>query len=162
MAQKRTSEEIELIRPAFMSNGKPGIFENIVLGRRERKGDVVINVTDLKQRYTELGCLGTVKLIEFLESEEGKEGTQIGSGTIDFSDDDHEEYFRKVFTGEKPLLSLYIGNPNINVTPLQWLTYLAEGLGDVIPEQIKAFDYICYELAMVITSGSTPFPPDWI
>jgi len=84
---------------------------------------------------------------------------QIGSGTINLSGDGPDEYFSKLFSGGSRY-GLYIGGTiikikkiKINLTPIQWLGYLAEGLEEFIPEQIKAFDEICGELGEVLTTA---------
>ncbi len=143
MSPNRTDEEIKRIRPAFNSNGKPGILESIVQTGIERRISIPIDINSLKRKYAELGCPGTVKLIEFL-SADGKEIQEIGSSSIDVAG-----VTIKPFSVENALSlqELHIGSRRSNVSPLQWLTYLADGLDKVTPEQIKIFNDICLEFA---------------
>ncbi len=153
MASRRTSEEIARIRPAFNSNGKPGILESIVRTGRERKQNVTVDVEKLRSIYGELGCASVVRLIEFLASDKG--GIQeLGSGSIDLAGATQEPFS---IEGAMSLQELYIGNPRTNLSPLQWLMYLAEGIQAVVPEQRKVFDEICRDfLAMhaAVRSGT--------
>lgn len=142
---QKTIEEIEKIRPAFSSNGKPGILEGIVRSGREKEADRIVNVNYLKERYAKLGCLGVVKLITYLISKES-DVTEIGSGSIDWYGVTSGPFSPE---NAQSLQELYIGSHHAHLTPLQWLSYLSDGIETVIPEQRKAFDDICEELAMI-------------
>ncbi len=146
MKPKRTPEEIALIRPAFNSNGKLGLIEMIVRTVHERHPSKVLYFDDLVSRYKKLECFGVVKLIECLVIEKRKGLRQIGSSSIDFSGVTNGE-----FSIEAAMLlqELYIGNPKLGIEPLNWLFYLSEGVGKLIPEQIKAFDEVCADFAVI-------------
>lgn len=153
--QKRTDEEIQLILPAFNSNRKPGLLKNLVLRKRRENKNVTINVDELIEKYAAFDCLGVVRLIKLLQSDEGRGAQQIGSGTIDLSGGGPDEYFAKILNGGSTC-GLYIGEPKVGLTPIQWLSYLAEGLRELIPEQIKAFDEICGDLAVALVAPTYP------
>lgn len=144
---KMTREEFELVRPAFNSNGRFGLIEMIVRTAHERHPSKVLYFDDLVSRYKRLNCVGVLELIKFLVSEKEKGIQEIGSGSIDFL----WVVTKKEFSIESAmsLLELYIGNPKLGITPLQWLFYLSEGLGKLIPEQIKAFDDFCGEITRI-------------
>ena len=130
-------------------------MKNLVLSKHRGNKNRVVNVGELIEKYTAFNCPGVVALIEFLESDKDKDVLQIGSGTIDLSDDGVDEYFSRIMNGGNTC-GLYIGEPNIGLTPLQWLAYLADELSEVIPEQIRAFDEICEELVMAHTAPTYP------
>lgn len=141
MSPKMTPEEVALARPAFNSNEGPGTLESIVRAGHEKTRNVVVDVASLKRTYAELNCPGVVKFIDFLISDD--ELQEIGSGSIDLAGVAH-----KPATVERmmSLQELYIGNPRLGLTPLQWLTHLSRGLSGVPPAQIKIFDRFCGEL----------------
>lgn len=146
MKPKRTPEEIALIRPAFNSNGKLGLIEMVVRTAHERHPSKVLYFDDLVSRYTRLECAGVLKLIDFLTDEKERNLTQLGSGSIDFAGVISGEFSMEAAMS---LQEIYIGNPKLGITPLQWLFYLSEGLGKLKPEQIKAFDDFCGEIARI-------------
>lgn len=152
MASARSIEEVERIRPAFSSNGKLGILESIVRTGRERTANLVVDVEKIKKTYAEIDCKNTIKLVEFLELD-GQRIQELGSGSIDFAG-----VTRGAFTIEaaRSLQELYIGNPRKGLTPLLWLAYLAEGIQNVLPEQVNAFDEICGEFLAMSTGPHTP------
>ncbi len=150
MQQSKTSEQIARVRPAFNSNGRLGILESLVRTARERCTNIQVDVPALKIKYAKLGCTGVVGLIEFL-FHEGEGLTEVGSGSIDLNGVTQESFSLE---SALELQELYIGNPRIGMTPLQWLAYLAEGIDEVIPEQVECFDEICKELTKISSSVS--------
>ena len=145
---KRTAEEVALIRPAFNSNGRSGILEMIVLARKERAALAIVDISNLKKKYADLGCVGAVALIEVLSSKK-ETPKEIGSGSIDFTGVTQGPFS---IEGAMSLQELYIGGRRTGTTPLIWLAYLAEGIHGVMPLQRKAFDEICAEFSAISTA----------
>ena len=149
MPTKRTSEEIVRIRPAFNSNGRIGAFEGIVRTGHEKTREVRVDLPKLKRIYTGAQCLNVANLVEYLATN-GAGVREIGSGSIDLAGVSKGEFSME---DALSLQELYIGNPHRNITPLQWLTYLADGLSNLLPEQVRVFDEICGDLYLMATAA---------
>ena len=123
-------------------------MECIVRTGMEKSANTAVDIDVLKRKYAKLNCPGTIKLIEFL-STNGKDLVEIGSSSIDLAG-----VTMGPFSIENALRlqELHIGSRLNNVSPLQWLTYLSDGLDKVDPEQVVAFDGVCAEFATASTA----------
>lgn len=154
-----TEEEIALIRPAFISDGKMGILETLVRTQHENNWNIAVDVEALKAAYGKLECRGVVQLIDVLAREGERELRELGSGSIDFAGVTKGPFSLEAAMS---LVALYIGNPKLGITPLQWLTYLSVGFHTMIPIQRKAFSDICENLAAVHDAPHIPLELDGI
>lgn len=145
MKPKRTQEEIDLIRPAFNSYNQTGFLQLTVEAEINKNPNLSVDILDMTSIYIKRKCFGIVNLISFLLMD-GQDVTEIGSNCIDVNG-----VTKKPFTHESAfsLQSIYIGNPKTKLKPLTWLYYLAKGIDNIIPEQLKYFDGFCGEIAKI-------------
>lgn len=141
-----TKEELDSISPAF---GKGGIFQSIVRTGIERNTNIKVNVKKLKKVFADQGYSGVVELINALSTKLGREVREVGFGSIDFLGVMNGPLTLEAIN---TLQSLYIGLPRLGVSPLQWLTYLSQGLENIPKEMIVAFDEVSGGFAKFLTA----------
>ncbi len=142
----RTQEEIDHIRLAFSSNGKPGVIETIV--RRELEiSSETMEPEILKACFVLHHCDNVAKLVDAIIAADIQ---SIGSASIDFLGVADAPFS---IGNAMSLQEIRIGSRNH--TPLQWLTALSKGFQELSLEQKKAFDEICQNLHSFHTAKVT-------
>ena len=132
------SDDINIIRQAFSGSEGKGLLQTIVDREYEKNGRVASDKEALIVFYGVNGCPYVARLVEHIDSLGSK---TIGSGSIDF-----------MGVGDGPfsienalsLQSLKMGDRRMS--PLEWLTYLSFGFGELEQLHKEAFDQVCQNL----------------
>ena len=147
MNRVRTEEELERLKPAF---GSEGIFQSIVRTGMERESNIKVDAGVLEEFFHNLNLHGIGKLINLLSANESSMGIkEFGFSSIDFTGVLNGAF---TFEAAKKLVSLYIGLPKFNVTPLQWLAYLSKGVNSISQEHLVALDDVADGYVTIMTA----------
>ncbi len=143
----RTQQEIDHVRLAFNSNGKPGLIQTIVT-EELAKNSTGAKKEEVISRFTEYGCEHVVALVEMVCDMNIEE---IGSSTIDLLGVAQGPFS---FENAISLQEIRIGSRKNHISAFLWLSALSGGFGRLSPEQQKIFDEICKDFVLF---KSAPF-----
>ena len=132
----RTQEEIDHVRLAFNSNGRPGLIQTIVT-EELAKNSTEVEKQELISRFMKYECAHVAALVE-MACDMGLE--EIGSSCIDLLGVAQGPFS---FENAMSLQEIRIGSRRNHITAFLWLSALSGGFERLSPEQQKIFDEIC-------------------
>ena len=117
-----------------------------------------VDVTRLRQVFTDYECHGVVELIEYLLTPRGQKIYSLGSSTIGLGEIIRASESGSAQPDKADLLqlgSLHIGSRDGSVTPLQWLGNLAATFERIPLPTRQKFDAFCRDMARIATAPLT-------
>lgn len=140
MSKHYTQQEIEEIRLAFEGTHGRGLINEIVWSEYEKERVSELDAQKLADFFSSLKCNGVVKFIDTINVPHEKGLFECGSHSIDFYGVTKGAFS---FENAMSFVSLMIGSRKKQVTPLEWLSYLARGFDRLSEVQRSGFNDVC-------------------
>jgi len=139
-----TQQEIKEICLAFAGKHGSGLINEIVLAGHKRERVCEVNAQELVEFFSSFECAGVAKLIRTLNTPQQEKLSECGSHTIDFYGVTKGEFS---LANATTLVGITIGSQKKNISPTQWLYYLAKGFYKLSKIQRDGFDIVCVDFA---------------
>lgn len=140
MSKYYTQQEIEEIRLAFEGPHGRGLINKIVLSEYEKGRINEPDILNLPEVFLAFKCDGVVRLINTLNSPNEKGLVECGSHCIDFYGVTKGAFS---FENVMSLVGITIGSRKMQISPLEWLSYLASGFASLSEIQRSGFNDVC-------------------
>lgn len=140
MSGHYTQQEIEEIRFAFEGQHGRGLINEIVWTEYEKEHISKLDIKDLIDFFSSFKCGGVVRLINTINFPNEKGIFEFGSHCIDFYGVTKGAFS---FENAGSLVGITIGSLKMQITPIEWLSYLTKGFDRLSKIQQSGFNDVC-------------------
>lgn len=144
MRKNYTKQEIEEIRLAFEGTHGHGLISKIVFSESEKEKISTVDPQKLSEFFSSSGGHGVARLISTMNTLSAIDLQEFGSHSIDFYGVTSGPFS---FENAMSLVGIMIGNRKKNISPLEWLSYLAKGFHKLSEIQKAGFNDVCEDFA---------------
>ena len=144
MRKNYNQKEIEGIRYAFDGTHGQGLINKIVFSEYEKEKISNPDPQKLADYFSSINCGGIARLINTINIPGEATPHEFGSHSIDFYGVTDGSFS---LSNAATLVGVTIGNRRENISPLEWLSYLAKGFEGLSELQRSGFNDVCEDFA---------------
>lgn len=146
MPKHYTQKEIEEICLAFEGTHGCGLINGIVFSEYEKERVIEVNPQKLAKFFSSFKCGGVARLINSISIPDEIMRDEFGSHSIDFYGVTKGPFS---FENAMSLVGITMGSRKKQISPLEWLSYLAKGFDRLSDIQKSGFNDVCEDFALL-------------